>query len=235
MWGLDRWLGVACAALLAAGAVGMVTTSRHGPSAPAVSTATLRRPAAGGPATSIPSGPVPGSTGLASAMINPTDMGGYYRIDPSQAAAILNSAPCLAGLQPSAGQAGRADTALLGPDLHSVPTIVEVAASYPRGAAEAVYRDVVAAIGACPRFAFSFGGSTVSVPLLAGTIPPVGVADQVWAGSFPYGGVTLRLQVGVVLDGQTVLALMWIDSIPPAAAIMGDFPSTLSAALGKLA
>ncbi len=235
MWGLHRWLGSACAVLLAAGAVGVATRSRSGLSATADPTVTLRHAPAGGPATSVPTASVPDSSVLSAAMINPKDMGGYYRVDPSQATAISNSAPCLAGLQPSNRQAGRADTALLGPDLHSVPTIVEIAASYTAGTAEAVYRDVVAAVGACPSFGFSFGGSGVSATLVAGTIPPVGVADQVWSGTFTYAGASLSLQLGVVLDGQTVVTLMWLDSVPPAAAIMGGFTSTLSAALGKLA
>lgn len=168
-------------------------------------------------------------------MITPTDMGGYYRIDPASAAAILDSAPCLAGLAGSPSQAGRADTALLGPDLHSLPTIVEVAASYPGQEPAAVYRQVVTAVAACPSFHLTFGGTPLAVPLQAISIPPVGLADDTWAGTAAYAGGNLRLEVGVVLVGHTLVALMWIDSVPPSAAIMGDFTSTLSAVLGKLA
>jgi hypothetical protein len=31
------------------------------------------------------------------------------------------------------------------------------------------------------------------------------------------------------------VTIVWVDSVPPADAIMGDFPSTISNALGKLA
>ncbi len=235
MWGLDRWLRAACVALLAAGAAGAVTHRSPAGHTDAAGRSASSPAAGSAPATSLPSGPVPGSAALASGMITPAEMGGHYRADAGQAAAVLDSAPCLAGLQPSARQAGRAATALLGPDPHAVPTIVELAASYPGSEAGAVYQDVVAAVGACPAFDFAFGGSPVSVPLTPGTIPPVGVADQVWSGDFTYSGSPLRLQVAVVLDGQTVLALLWVDSVPPAAAVPGGFTSTLSAALGKLA
>jgi hypothetical protein len=168
-------------------------------------------------------------------MITPTDMGGYYRVDPPVAASIVASAPCLAGLEPSASQVGRAGTGLLGPDLHSVPTIVELAASYRGQKPATIYRDVVTAVDACPSFGVTFGGSRLAVPLEAVQIPPVGMADSAWSGTVAYSGVTLRLQLGVVLDGHTILALMWIDTQPPSAAVMGNFTSTLSLALGKLA
>src|SRR5579875_2503168 len=120
MPGLHRWLASFCVALLAAGAVGVATHRDR-------DTAAGRRPAS--PAgTAIPGsvpvptttlGPVARSASLSAAMLTSTDVGGRYRTDPAAAAALVASAPCLAGLEPSPFQAGRADTALLGPDPQS--------------------------------------------------------------------------------------------------------------------
>ncbi len=249
MPGLQKLLTATSLALLVAGAAGVVTHRQHppDPTAGAASRSGTPAPAtapastAPGPATtlpevpSVPPGPVATSAQLAGNMLDPTDMGGYYHVYPSVAAATLASAPCLAGLGPSKSQAGRAETALLGPDLHSLPTFVEVVASYPGQAAASVYQEVVAAVDACPRFAVTFGGTPLAVPLVDRSIPPVGLASSAWAGTVPYAGSNLKIQVGTVLDGHSVVALLWIDSVPPEAAIMGGFTSTLSAALGKLA
>ena len=248
MPGLHKWLTATSLALLVAGAVGAATHRSPGPAAPAgasqtsVPARTAAPPStAPGPTTtlpdvpSIPAGPVPGSAQLAANLLDPTDMGGYYHVYPSVAASMLASAPCLAGLGPSASQSGRAQEALLGPDLHSLPTFVEVVASYPGQTAASVYQEVVTALHACPRFAITFGGTPLAVPLVAKSIPPVGLASRAWAGTVAYDGSNLKIQVGAVLDGHTVVALIWIDRVPPEAAIMGGFTSTLSAALGKLA
>ena len=162
-------------------------------------------------------------------------MGGYYRTESTAAAQLIDSAPCLASLQPSPADAGRAVTALLGPDRHSLPAIYEVMDSFAGGRSTAVYRSVVSAIGACPALHFAFGGSVASVPLAGFSIPAVGDADRVWSGSFASGGTSFEVQVGVVLDATTVLTMVWVDSVPPSAAIMGSFDSTVSLAIGKLA
>lgn len=247
MTGLPRWLTAFCVALLAAGAGGVVTHREPGRGAaatqppasrPAPTSPASTRPApttAPVPAPTVPPGPAAGSATLAAGMITPTDMGGYYRVDPATAVAITGSAPCLAGLEPSASQAGRAETALLGPDEHSVPTIVELAASYPGQEPATIYREVATAVNACPAFGLTFGGTRIEVPLKPLEIPPVGLADSAWSGIVGYAGTNLQVQLGVVLDGHIVLSLMWIDSDPPSAAIMGNFSSTLSAAIGKLA
>lgn len=250
MPGLHKGLTALSLALLAAGAAG-VATHRDPPTGPGIGAAARAPvtapattvPAAPGdapsttlvPVPTVPAGPVADSAQLAAGMLDPTDMGGYYHVDGSVASATVASAPCLAGLGPSSRQAGRAQTALLGPDLHSLPAFVEVVASYPGQAAASVYQEVVAAVSACPRFAITFGGTPLAVPLTSESIPPVGLASSAWSGTAPYGGSTLRFHVGVVLDGHSVLALVWIQNVPPDAAIMGNFTSTLSAALGKLA
>ena len=248
MPGLHKWLLALSAALLISGAGGVLTHSRSSQRDPVSAPVPVRStasssslpPAPASPTTLVPAPAVPpgepaDSATLAAGMITPTDMGGYYRIDSSAAATILHSAPCLAGLTSSSADTGRADTALLGPDYHSVPTIVEVVASYSGQQPAAVYRAVVAAVDACPSFAVNFGGTALGVPLRRITIPAVGLASTAWAGTVPFAGSNLELQVGVVLDGHSVVALMWIDSVPPSAAVMGDFTSTLSVALGKLA
>lgn len=249
MPGLHKWLTAAALALLASGVGGVIahrspgaggmtdgpvppTTAARPGGAPTTAAAAQ---ASAVPAPPVPAGPAASSAALAAGLITPTDMGGYYRVDGPTAADILDSAPCLAGLSPSSSQVGRAQTALLGPDLHSVPTVVEVVGSYAGQTPASVYREVVAAVESCPSFNLTFGGTPLAVPLKPGHIAPVGLADTTWVGTAPYSGSSLELQLGVVLDGHSVVAMMWIDRVPPSDAIMGDFTSTLSAALGKLA
>ena len=179
--------------------------------------------------------PGPGTADLENGLVTPTDMGGYYRVDAASATALLDSAPCLAVFQASPSQSGRAATALLGPDTHSVPMFVEVVQSYPGATAADVYRNIVTALGGCPRLGFGFGGTVVQAPITPTPIPPVGDADQVWSGDFSYSGQNFSAEIGVVLTGRSVLGLLWIDTVPPSAAIMGNFTSTLSLAIGKLA
>lgn len=190
-------------------------------------------PASVAPSTSRPAGP--GSAALAAGLITPTDMGGYYRIVPSYATSMLSSAPCLAALGATASQSGRALTALLGPDEHSVPTIVEEVSSYPGETSRSHYERAVGGIGACTDFSFEFGGPRVSAHLRPSAIPSVGDAERVWSGSFTAGGASFDMEIGVVLDGQEVLSLVWIDSVPPSDPVMGSFASTVSLAIGKLA
>lgn len=232
---LERLLGGAVAALLVAGTAASVGGVGHRAPRPAsaVAPTTTAAGTASPPAASGPPGPA--SDQLRSGLITPTDMGGYYRVDEASATALLDSAGCLAVLQPAAGQSGRAVTGLLGPDANSVPTVVEVVASYPGSVAADVYRNVVAAIGGCPSLAFTFGGTPVRAPITAGSIPPVGDSVHVWSGRFDIGSLAFSVQVGAVLAGRTVIGLIWIDRVPPSAAVMGNFTSTVSLAIGKLA
>lgn len=231
----------AAIALLGAGLGGVAThgvaTQRvvHHPAPPTAATGPPATTASPSTTTTVPAGPAPTSSDLVAGMITPTDMGGYYRVSTDSAASFFASTPCLASLEPSSGQAGRAVTGLFGPDEYSIPTIVEAAVSYPGTASGPAYRAATQAVGTCPAFETVFGSTRVSVPLAAYTIPPVGDADSVWQGRFTYEGAQFRFQIGLVLDGQTVLALVFVDTVPPADAIMGSFVSTLSLAIGKLA
>ncbi|HET9076337.1 MAG TPA: hypothetical protein VFN68_05355 [Acidimicrobiales bacterium] len=235
MPGLHRWLASCCAALLAAGAVGVAT--HRGPGAPAGRPAGTTVPAAPAGTTPVPTttlGPVAGSAALSARLIGPGDLGGHYTADPGAAAAVLASAPCLAGLEPSPSQAGRAATALLGPGAHSLPAVVELAASYSGREPAAIYQQVVAAVSACPAFGLGFGGATLSVPLTPSALPPVGVADSAWAGMVPFAGSNLAVQLAVVLDGHTVLGLLRLGPGPVPAAGSGGFAAALATAVGKL-
>ena len=189
-----------------------------------------------GPATTGGNGPPPpGTAALEAGLITPADMGGYYREVPSVGQTTLGGASCLAVLQPSADQGGRAVTALLGPDAYSVPTIGEEVASYRGTGAGAAYGALVKEVSACPSFTLSFGGRTVTSRLAPTGIPPVGDADRVWSGGFGYGGSSFSLEAAVVLDGQDVLVVVWVDRVPPSDPVMGSFTSTVSLAIGKLA
>lgn len=211
--------------------------------APAPSTTAGTRPSTTtvpGPATTTATAPAggppgPGTGDLENGLVTPTDMGGYYRVDAASATTVLDSAPCLAVFQASPAQSGRAVTALIGPDAHSVPMFVEVVQSYPGAVAADVYRNVVTAVSGCPELGFDFGGTPVRAPITPLAIPPVGDSDHVWSGNFSYSGQTFSAQLGVVLTGRTVLGLLWVDTVPPSAAVMGNFTSTLSLAIGKLA
>lgn len=252
---LPRLLAGLCGGLLAAGAAGVAVHSgtdtrsgrpvvdpaaRHPATSPRRTPPTTARPSRAAPAPTVASAasPVPAgpsSTTLQSGLITPTDMGGYYRVDAASAVAFLDSAPCLAALQASPAQSGRALTALLGPDDRSVPTIVEEVASYPGSGAQAVFGSLTSALEACSPLTFSFGGTPVTASVSPSSIPPVGQADREWAGSFQAGGSSYTVQYGAVLQGTDVIALVWIDSSPPSDAVMGSFVSTLTLATGKLA
>lgn len=185
------------------------------------------------PTTAAPPGP--SSSALASGLVTPTDMGGYYRTVPGFGDALIASSPCLALIGRAGAQSGRALTGLLGPDEHSVPSIVEEVASYPGASARSHFDAAVAAIGACATLSFDFGGPTVTARLAPVAVPPIGDADQVWSGSFTAEGASFSIELGTVLVSDEVLALVWIDSVPPSDAVMGSFVSTLSLAIGKLA
>lgn len=241
--------------LLLSGAAGALTHTRGGvgdsrkpagstgPSAPATASSTTTSPAT--TPTTSPGNPGPSSAALESGLITPTDMGGYYRVIPAFAAALVASSPCLSRLAspppparggtPVPAPSGRALTGLLGPDEHSVPTIVEDVASFPGATARHAFDAVTSALSACPVLSFDFGGPTVAARLAATAIPPVADADRAWSGSFSEEGSAFSIQLGIVLHSDEVLALVWIDSSPPSDPVMGSFASTLSVAIGKLA
>lgn len=167
-------------------------------------------------------------------MLTPTDMGGFYYISLQAAATTIASAPCLAGLDPSPLQSGRVAQSLVGPNYQGVPNITELAVSYPRARAVLVFRAVEQALRACPTFPIDVAGSQVRVPMELLELPQIGQQEITVQGQFSLAGRTLLLQVGAVLQDQTLLVLVYYDTVPPSDAIMGTFPSTLGAAVGKL-
>lgn len=168
-------------------------------------------------------------------MLTPTDMGGFYYISAQSGAATIASAPCLAGLDPSPLQSGRVAQSLVGPNYQGVPNITELAVSYPGSRAALVFRAVEQALRACPTFPIEVAGSAVRVPMALLQLPQIGQQELTVQGQFSQSGRNLLLQVGAVLQQQTILVLVYYDTVPPSDAIMGTFPSTLGAAVGKLA
>ena len=225
-----------CGALIAAGVVGVTT---HGsPSAHSASASTTVTPATSAPTGSSTTAPAAGpgasSQALAANLMTPTDLGGFYRVSSAVGAALVRSAPCLAGLGPSPTQNGNASIGLVGPDAGGLPFITELVSSYPGGSASGVYQQVDAALRSCPNFTATIEGTQEHVPLSEGNLQPVGDASTEFEGSFNPGGRAEKLQVGLALSGRNVVCIVWV-----AAAgynpIYGDLPSTLSAAIGKLA
>ena len=233
---LELGLLGACGALLAAGVVGVST--HDSASAHRATTPTTVTPATSVAPRSSTTAPVaePGqsSQALAANLLTPTDLGGFYRVNPAVGSALNRSAPCIAGLGPSQAQSGSASVGLVGPDAGGLPFITEIVGSYAGGTAPGVYQQVEAALRSCANFAANIEGTQVRVPLSDGNLQPVGDASSEFEGSFNAGGRAERLQVGLALSGQDVVCVVWV-----AAAgynpIYGDLPSTLSAAIGKLA
>jgi hypothetical protein len=116
-----------------------------------------------------------------------------------------------------------------------MPQVIEVVASYASPGAQRTYDHVIGVLDRCPGFPFESGGRPVTSEIAPGTIADVGDADHVWSGSFTTAGAAFTLQVGVVLNGPDVLALVWVDGSPPSDPAMGSFASTVSLAIGKLA
>lgn len=236
-------------ALILAGAAGVVTRSVRPAPGSAVGAARRAPPAAARPGRPAPSvgtdpsaasttipGPPPEPTAvLRSDLITPTDMGGYYRSVPGAASSLLDSTSCLTPVKGPGRPVGRAATSLLGPDSYSMPTVVEEVTSYPVASSRAGYEEAVSGMQACHFLSFDFEGAVVSARVALSTIAPVGDADTVWAGSFGYGPDRFSIQVGLVLDGPDVVLVVWMDPVPPLNPIMGDFASTVSLAVGKLA
>jgi hypothetical protein len=231
-----RLLAVCCVALLATGAAGAVGLAPKAAKRPAlVATATTIPSPAGGasPGAMTAVSPPAGSAVLAAGLIQPADMGGYYRPSPGALDGLVDSDPCLATLQPSPAQGGRAAEGLVTADSYQVPQIVEIVASYAGTTPMSVYDSTVAAIKACAHFAFAFDGTDVSGSL--GPEPLATSADEstAWRVPFEYEGQGCDLQMALVRQGQNVLFLAWIDTVAPSPAIMGNFASTVPLAIGE--
>ena len=239
---VERVLLATASAILAAGVAGAVTVGRapsaRGSAPPHTSTTsgfhnpsntTTTVPSA----TTAPGGPGPDSTALTAGMLAPVDLGGFYRVNDPYASTVLATAPCLAGVGPSQAQSGRAFTGLVVPGGH--PAITEVATSYPGSAAEQVFHSVNDALAACSAFSANLAGQNIRVQLSPQSTPAVGDASDSYGGTFAAGGKTWSLQLEVVLDAKIVLVVVYADTVPPTNAIYGDLPSTVGAAIGKLA
>jgi hypothetical protein len=239
-----RWILALAAGIVVAGVVGIAihrqpaagSAGRPAPPSARSAPTTLRHRTTvatrAAPTTTV-GVPGTGSAALTANLLDPTDLGGFYAVSASAANALLDSAPCLAGLAPSAAQSGRAVTGLLGPDAGSVPDITEVVISYPGATAGAVYRSLTATLQACPAFGVAVGGTRVAVPLAAANLPAVGDASRLYQGEFHLNGRREQLGIAMVLAGRNVLTIAYIDTVPPSNALFGDLPSTVSAAFGK--
>jgi len=240
----DRWILAVAVSIVVAGLVGVavhhppahhsdaVTTGGH-PSAGPPTTARHPSPASTAPPATTAGPPGASSATLAANLLTPTDLGGFYAPNLEAADDFLDSAPCLAGTLPAPSQSGRALTGLLGPNRGSVPDITEVVLSYPGSRATAVYRSLTAAMQACSSFAMSLGGTALRVPIAAGSMAAVGDASSEYQGDFDVDGRTEQIGIAIVLSGQNVFAVTFVDTVPPSNAILGNLPSTVSAAIGK--
>lgn len=231
----ERLLVGATVAILAAGVAGSFTVGSSGaPRDSLVGPASIPTTTTAPTSTaSAPDTPGPSTAALTAGMLAPIDLGGFYRVDQAYASTVLTTAPCLAGMAPSQSQSGRAYVGLMVPAGH--PAVTEVAASYPGSTAEQVYQSVKAVLAACSGFAVDLDGAGVRVQISHQDIQAVGDASAAYGGTFPVGGRTESLQVAVVLDGKIVLVVVYVDTVPASNAIYGDLPSTVEAAIGKLA
>lgn len=236
---LERLLLAACVAVVAAGSGAALTGLGKSPTAVPPGT-----PSASPVSSTAPSSPLPppqttipasSSSVLETGLLDPTDLGGYYRVNRAAGAELLHSAACLGPLGPSSGPVGEASEGLVGPDEGGLPFIGEIVASYPGSAAAGVYGSLNAALRACHLFSADIAGALVRVPLQEGAIAQRGEASSEFGGSFSAGGRQETLQIGLALQGADVICVVWVDLAAGTNPIMGDLPSTLSAAIGKLA
>ncbi|HEX6394787.1 MAG TPA: hypothetical protein VFZ97_15230 [Acidimicrobiales bacterium] len=226
-----------CVAVIGAGVGGVATHTSTAHRAAATTTAPSTTTSSIPPSssTTVPAGPGSSSQALAVGMLSPTDLGGFYRVNTGSALSLVRSAPCLAGLGPSPAQSGNALMGLVGPDAGGLPFIAEIVGSYPGGTAAGVYQQVTAALRSCPTFSAIIEGVSDHVPLTEGNLQQLGDASSEFEGSFTAAGRPERLQVGVALTGQDVICVVWVAASAGYNPIYGDLPSTLSAAIGKLA
>ncbi|HET6873528.1 MAG TPA: hypothetical protein VFH70_02050 [Acidimicrobiales bacterium] len=160
-------------------------------------------------------------------------MGGYYHPSPETLLSFLGSAPCLAALQPSPAQSGRATQALLTANSFAVPQIFEVVSSYGSGRAADVYGSVTSVLDSCRSFGFAFNGTQQRAHLASASIPAVGDKVDAWSVNFSAGGDQFVLDMAVVLQGDDVFFVGWADRAAGSDPIMGSFQSTVSLAIGK--
>lgn len=224
-----RLLALCCVALLVTGAAAAVGLSPRKPAPPG---ATSDVPESIPFATTAPS--APSSAALTGGLVEPADMGGYYKASAG-ALSGLTANRCLAVFQSLPGQVGRASEGLETGDLYSVPQIVEVVESYAGLGAGAGFDTAAAAIAGCPDFSFDFDGSPVSGPLRPDSLTVSAQSERAWSVPFTYRGTAFELQMGLVLQDDEVLFLAWTDTDPASRseAIMGDFPSTVTLAIGE--
>lgn len=225
-----------CAGIIAAG-IGGAATHQSSPAHPSgVTTVTTQAPSStvpGDTTTSAPSGPGESSQVLASNLLTPQDLGGFYRINSSAGIGFFRSAPCLAGLGPSTSQSGGAIQGLVGPDAGGLPFITEIVGSYSGSAVAAVFQQVVASLRSCAVFTANVEGAVQRVPLAEGNAQQVGDASGEFEGTFNEAGKAEKLQIGLALSGQTIMCVVWVSATSGYNPIYGDLPSTLSAAIGK--
>lgn len=218
-----------------AGVVNHKPVSRHSATTATTPAPTTSVPTPISTSSTAPAGPGASSRELASNLLSPTDLGGFYRVNQGNAVALIRSAPCLAGMGPSSAQSGAATTSLVGPDAGGLPFIAEIVGSYPGGTSAGVYQQVAASLKACSTFSATIEGVSDHVPLSEGNLQQLGDASTEFQGSFSAAGGSDKLQVGVALSGQNVVCVVWVAPAAGYNPIYGDLPSTLSAAIGKLA
>ncbi|HEX4865139.1 MAG TPA: hypothetical protein VFV02_13800 [Acidimicrobiales bacterium] len=225
-----------CLGIVAAGIVGVAT--HQAPRSRQFATTTTITPSTTVPSpttTTAPAGPGQSSQTLASNLLVPADLGGFYHQSPPAGLSLFRSAPCLVGLGPSTSQSGSATQGLVGPDAGGLPFITEIVGSYPGSTAAAVYQQVMAALRSCPTFSANIGGGEQHIPFAEGNLQQVGDASSEFEGTFNTAGRAEKLQVGLALSSQNVICIVWVSVTSGYNPIYGDLPSTLSAAIGKLA
>jgi hypothetical protein len=243
-------------ALLAAGIVAAILVGGRSTSPPATPgtavpvaspttapTAPTRSLAPGPAPTTVPevtipattTGPTPSSSTLSGDLLAFADLGGFYDTVPTDSAMQLASSTCLTELGP-AGAASSAQTYFAGPAAGSLPAINEVLAGYDGTAAARAYTRDVGILGHCTPLTLTLDGTAASVTLAADTdVLPVGDAESAFTGNTTVAGRTEAVSVAVVLRSQVVVLIVYVDTVPASNAIYGDFPSTIAAAVGKLA
>jgi hypothetical protein len=255
----ERWLSLAVATLAAAGVVGLFSvggsnaraTSGVGAPGPGVAgapslpggTAPPGLPAGTGAtaapglpgAQSTPTATAPGSAELQAALLSPADLGGFVRpLSPEAASEVFSSAPCFSDLSVSM-PSSTVETALAGAAGPGLPLVVEWLGSYPGGQADRAYAAAATALRACGHFRVDVEGVARSVDVTRSDLGPFAMPSVVMRGRFAADGGTEQVGVAVVRSGQVVLALVYVDGVPPVYPVFGNLQSTLVTAAGKLA
>ncbi|MCU4186077.1 hypothetical protein K6U06_17035 [Acidiferrimicrobium sp. IK] len=189
------------------------------------------------PVTTLPpaAGSAPSSATLSANLLAFADLGGFYDPVPADSSRQLAASPCLSQLAPT-GAATSASTYFAGPARGSLPAINEVVAGYNGAAATAAYAHDVSVLQHCSPVTVTVAGATATLRLapVANTLP-ASDTESAFGGTGVVQGRTWSVDIGLVAQPQVVLLVIYIDTVPPSNAIYGNFPSTLAAALGKLA